>query len=392
MSTSRVIKDPNHPDFPHGTIVGGRRKCPCSPCRVAKNREDKRLAVLRERRGTSSRCAPAEVAERVVAHIKHLAEMPGFGYAAISESVGLSHSTAGAVVASGRVSPRAARALLSATPAGVAKHSPWVPHSEVMFLLRTMQALGYPVAWQERKIGHVGLLRLIVDREGKQERVDAKVGQKLRDLAREVGDRRATPGPDLPASSIAYALSMAKRHGYYPPAFYDEDGTLNWRSIPDHPWSVADEKAHRRIDLLRYVVRRDGFDMNNAEIALATGETKREVERVVAQFKLGHTERRRPKRIAWLKAQLDAFDGDADYDPITFTLDVGLYTPDAPLIPTDHPGFLSWREEHPDWLTARERKSAAQRERRVAARDTPVDLSTDSSVHAAANDAEQVAA
>jgi hypothetical protein len=384
----RVIRDFNHPDFPHGTPAGRVRGCPCDPCKVARRTQKKRAKLRRERYGETKAITPGQRLT-VVRHVEHLREtVPGASLTAVCAAAGVSHcALRGLNRDEGNLGPRVARAILAVTPDTLAEHVGLIPAEQLVAVVRKTQALGYPLSWQSRRSG-VSVMDLV--RSERTYCTSAKA-KRLRAIAAEVGDTPATPeNTGTTQRAISKAKSTARSFGFYPPACYDEDGTLDYRAIPDHPWSMADEQVHRKIGLLRAVIEHDGTGIGRARIGMMVGEGEREVERVVARFKLALSERRRPKRIAWLDARLNEFEEDATLDPVKFALDIGLFDPDSSLFPRDHPGYVAWRAAHPEWLSRTERKSAAQRDRRAAAREV-VDLSTDTEVLAAI-DAGRVAA
>ena len=357
-----VVRDPKHPDFPHGTALGRRRHCDCTPCRDAKYREDKRLHLQRLTTG-SNRYASPEVTARVVAHLNHLNSIPGVSLTMIGKWAGTSHSSAVRVMATGTVGPKLAKQFLSITPAFAAAHARAVPRDEVVLKVHQMQALGYPIAWQQTQIGRPRCLYTLVNRTS--ETVEAPIAHDVFELAARIGDRPANPGDGMTAAAINHAKGRARKAGYYPPACYNEDGTLDYRAIPDHPWSRADEQAHRKLDLLRALVKYDGFK-DRPEIAAELGRTDREAERLVAQYRLTLSESRRKKRLAWLRGQFDRFDTD-NVDPVLFALQIDLYE-GTRTFPLDHPGVVAWREQHPEHQTPTQRKTELQRARRATAR------------------------
>lgn len=342
MARTLVIRDPKHPDFPHGEPKGRERGCGCTPCRTAKAKQKKRAKLLHARYGNIKHVTPERQAQ-VVRHIDRLLEaVPGASRTAVCRAAGVSHCVLKGLDGARNIAPASAKALLDLTPDDVAKVVGMRPKQESVHFARTMQALGYPLLWQSRQTG-VSMIDLVRDHRAYTTIGKAK---KIEELARRVGDVPATPeSTGTTQRAITKAKSTAQRNGFYPPMCYDENGVLDWRAIPGHRWANADEKAHRRIALLRaYLFNPEGLSI--PQVAAVVGENPEEVNRLIKRFKLQQSESRRPKRVAWLTEQIHRFDFEAT-DPVLFSLNINLLDPHN--LPQDHPGVVAWRDEHPEW-------------------------------------------
>lgn len=336
-----TITDPTAPGFVHGTESGYRHGCDCSTCGDAAYRAGKQRRV-RLSRGIRRRTDEATQA-RVRAHVEQLRDMhPGHTIRSISTSAGLPETLLEQFM-NGKTKDifvESASALLAVTPDSIVKH--FYPIEDARRLIGQLQALGYSIRWQEKRTG--------IDMHGvfasPYPTVRAYVYEALRALLASTGESPADPERDgLTKQGITQAKAAARRNGFYPPACYDEDGTLNPRAIPDHPWAIADDKAHRKIELLRTFVTNDGR-MSRSEVAAACGQDVKNVDRLVERYGLQLDQPRRPKRIAWLAAQLDRYDTDS-VDPVRFCIDIGLTGADQ--FSSKHPAVAQWIAEHPEW-------------------------------------------
>lgn len=360
----RVIRDPNHPDFPHGTPRGRVRGCGCAPCRVAR-RNQKKLAKLRLTRHGSQKAITPGQRLTVVRHVEHLRKsVPGASLTAVCAAAGVSHcALRGLNRDEGNLGPRVARAILAVTPDVLAEHVGLIPAKDLVATVRKTQALGYPLSWQSRVSG-VSVVDLV---RSERTYCTSNKAKKLRAVAAEVGDTPATPeNTGTTQRAISKAKSTARSFGFYPPACYDEDGTLDWRSVPEHPWSRADEEAHKRITIVRALIRRDGEEISAATIGEALGVTERTVTRVASRSGLTMVSEGYAATAADMQTRLDAFDAEL-IDPVLFALDNDLADPN--IFPADHPGFVEWWAAHPEWEREATRKARLRREQREAHRE-----------------------
>jgi hypothetical protein len=342
MAPPRVQRDPNHPDFPHGTPKGFTRGCGCGPCDTAEKRRRKNRRVAIARGARKGGYVTAEEQARVTAHVKSLlAAVPTATMHNVLEAADLAPGAQRAIRGEKHMAISTARKCMAVTTAKLAAHCRFATHEQLNHLVRTMQALGYPMSWQEAQAGvdlSTTLAKKAATPIGKYEKLVA--------LSRRVGDVPATPeSTGISQRGITRAKHEASSRGFYPPMCYDENGALDYRAIPEHPWSKADEKAHRRIALVRTIV--ENFNTHShREIAHVAGRDAREVERIIDRYKLKRDASRLPKRLAWLRTQLDRFDADV-VDPVRFCLEIDLGYPDQ--FVKDHPGVLSWLADNPDW-------------------------------------------
>lgn len=353
MPRTAVITDPKHPDFPHhGTENGRRYGCTCDDCvtaayRAGKVRRGHLMLGIRRR-------ADPELRRRCRQHVTDLMAMhPGHTIDAINRAAGLPETLLRQFMkgVTDGIFIESAKAILAVTPDRIQPSCH--PADDARLLIGQMQALGYSMRWQKEQTG-IDVPKVWAT---PYPTVRAYVFEGIKALHARVGDRQADAARDgLRPTAITQAKTYARRNGYYPPAFYDDDGTLDHRAIPEHPWSINDEKAHFGIEMLRAVVKHHGT-LPLPEIAALVGQNVRQVERVVDKLGLHLHERRRPKRIAWLREQLHRFDMEAT-DPVLFALEVGLYP--IKWFVRDHPGVVAWKERVAAKEAARAAEAAAR--------------------------------
>lgn len=104
-------------------------------------------------------------------------------------------------------------------------------------MVGSLMALGYPRLWITRELGfvHGSATRFITPT------VTRASYEAVKALYDRIGD---TPGPD-PRARV-----FARKAGWWPPAYYDEDGTLAVDALPA-PVSPEEEAAERVLDVLR---------------------------------------------------------------------------------------------------------------------------------------------
>lgn len=344
MPRTPVVRDPNHPDFPHATPTGYNRGCACDRCKRAEHRYRKQLRIDRIRTGRSRKTIARDQQQAAVDHVTRLLEqVPTISLQALLSAAGIPPGSQRSIDFRSGMAQVTYDRLMALTVERVRQHAAFVPFEKFEFLARTTQALGYSLRWQSEQTGIAVQSTLA----GGVSTVRVDTYARMQALAKRIGDRMATPeSTGLTKAAITHSKNAARGQGFYPPIFYDEDGTLDYRAIPDHPWSIVDEEAHRKIALLRAMVyNREGLSHN--QIALKVGVSERQPERLVQRYRLGMEERRRPKRIAWLQKQIDRFDREC-VDPVTFCLEIELAPPLS--FPADHPGRVAWHEANPGWV------------------------------------------
>lgn len=340
MSRAPVIRDPNHPDFPHGKAVGFHRGCPCDPCSLARYRQHKAAGVRRARVGIIKSARP-ETMTRVREHIAYLRREAAASADALDRAAGLARNTTHNLMSrpDRGLTVDNAHKVLALTPEHVRAHAAVADRGEVRRVIYSLSALGYPMAWQSKQVGHH--LRHVLAR-GRSDTVARSIADAVNALAARVGDTPADPDRDgLTRSGIGKAKTTARQKGYYPPIYYNEDGTLDYRAIPDHPWSKNDDHAHAKITLLRLYLDRHR-DLSNTQIACLAGKPDdREVNRLVERYGLYRDALDRPGRLAWLRDQLDRYDADT-VDPVRFCCEIDLL--DQFTFRPDHPGRVAWQD------------------------------------------------
>lgn len=245
--------DNTAPDFPyHGTVTGySSHYCRCRDCRAGSRRFDKQRAL-----GIITDHTPV-VTPGLAEHLRRLLRH-GSTYA-IAECAGITPNSVYLARDGRPLRAYVARALLAVTPEQVARVTPRVPSTRAHHQLRTMWALGYAFPWQAARLGSRAdhLRRLKPDAQ-----VTAELAAAVDALAREVGDTPAGPEHGIDPRRASRTRSEARRAGWYPPAYYDEDGSLDRRSIPDHPWARLDARCDTDL---------------NVALALTTGRSQVEV-------------------------------------------------------------------------------------------------------------------
>ena len=192
------------------------------------------------------------------------------------------------------------------------------------------------------------------------------------DFARLLDRVRDTPA-DAARDGIAQrgltrAKVDAKRLGYYPPNCYDDDGNLDYRSIPDHPWAGADDHAHDMLDAAHILIGRSEDERRErlaralgvlSSVELPTDDTvtddtrdlftrletvRRRIHRLKDRFHCRDNDTDRAVGLAHLRAILDEWDTSGE-DVLTFTLRHDLVRLNSQAVPRDHPGVKAWLAE-----------------------------------------------
>lgn len=236
--------DTRAPDFPHGRHLSytvGR--CRCRPCTDVASGMAKRRKT--GRRAPGAVIVEPELVAKIKRHVERLTKVGGVNQ--IGRAAGTTSCPVRSVLDGNAPTYRTGAKLLAVTPEKVraaAKDGEQVPCEETVFYLRTMWALGYPLAWQADRVGAT-----------KQDVSHLKPGAyvtrgraaAIAALAREVGDRTAGPESGVDAELASRARAAARRAGWYPPACYDDDRNLIETAIPGHPFSKLDSVAERAV-------------------------------------------------------------------------------------------------------------------------------------------------
>ena len=235
-------EDVSRPGFPHGSGYG--RGCRCSKC----SRSASKARTLSK---AGYKGPDALVSDpRIGAHLARLVEAAGT-VTALQQIIKLAHESIEALLEdpAARVKMRTARDLAEWTPARVRAmrtDTMLTSSAHAHRLMGMMLALGYPRAWQFEAAGLSGHHR----RLDRTETVQVATDRAIRALAARIGDTPATTEDHgIPAMEIKRSKTRARREGFYPPMFYDEDGRLHYRAIPDHPWSKVDTRFAEKLDL-----------------------------------------------------------------------------------------------------------------------------------------------
>ncbi len=346
MSKSPVITDPTHPDFPHGEERGYRLGCRSVECGCAP--ASWRAGKIRRYRFETEgpiRTASPDLCQRAADHIDSVvAATPGLTIGAALKAAG-AHRGGYRRAREGRISKATAEKML-ALPIGQAPAA-FVPREKVSLVIRQLQALGYPINWQEARVGRQ--IRHIAHGKrpggGMYEKVDATIANKVYELARQIGDREASAEDGLTQRQVTQAKTIARRAGFYPPICYDEDGTLDLRAIPGHPWHAADRVAEAHIDICRALVTRDEYGEYPTKkgIGRKLGVDPRQVERAAERIGLWMRDPAREQE--WARARtrglLREYD-DGILDPVHFCLLTGYFVGKGGAFHKDHPGVIEY--------------------------------------------------
>lgn len=340
---ARVIRDPNHPDFPHGTAKGRQRGCPCTPCKDARRRQLKGNHLNRLS-GHDAR-DPA-LAGKAREHVRDLLDgNPYLSPVSIAAAIGRPKSDNAIRFLLDRpeycTTTRTSRALLALTAKHAAQFAEWVTVGAIVEEARALQALGYPLAWQQQQTG-IDLARYLA--RPADVRARARTLRLLRGLAATIHEVAAQPGENLTDEQITAARADAAAHGVYPPMCYDDAGNLIPRSIPGHRWANNDDTCDRRLRVAAALMR----GASHPDAAAAGGTARRHVDRISIEVKnlLGEYDDLPPTQA---KERRDALEthlwrwerGDV---PSTLTaLRIGMISPRA--LCSDHPDLARWRAE-----------------------------------------------
>lgn len=350
-----VTRDPRDPDFPHGTPAGRQRgctsdfPCPSTPtCAQARARQLKRNALLRERGNPGlADAAPA------FAHTDRLVRaVTGASVHAVLKVAGVPRSSYNRAQKHGRLHRDSARAILAVTPEALAEYVDRYPAEELMHMVRSMEAAGFPAAWIAQRTGksHLGNW---LSREHKRGYAQGHMYRPIKELFDHLDGRLASPQRDgLSSRAIALAQTAGRRAGYYPPSCYDDDGNLNPRFVPEHPWSQLDELCAVALDVAHDLTRVHAeYDLT--DVAEAHGWGHKRVDRLWKRLGMRSHAVGQPGIHDDCKPTAARIRGVyADYDtrrigPVTAALLLNLYDPDylAKNYDRHHPELLAWNRQ-----------------------------------------------
>lgn len=219
----RVTTDPYDPRFPHGTTVGYSRRCRCDGCMLAQSRR-KKAGDLGRARGAGPMMDKAPV----VAHLRELLADPRVSKTGIARVADVHRGSLHFILTNpGPTCERGAgQRLLAVTADAAATHATMkgvtggdvgVPVERPRDLVRQLQAHGWPIVDLARMLGYAPTVTSLPFLGRSQARMSTPKFARIQALHRQLQHR---PGPCDKARAAARAL------GYYPPACYDDDGTL----------------------------------------------------------------------------------------------------------------------------------------------------------------------
>lgn len=376
-SRTRVIRDTNHPDFPHGEVKGRSRGCICDPCMNA-DRNRAKKGHLDRARGIRFR-SNEDLDKRTIAHIDDLMKTPGVTLTDIARAAGVAKTTVGRLYTlRGRTSVPTATKILAVTRDQIDSNF-HVDPTRYLKMIHGMQALGYSLQWQSRQSGHYVHNVVHYIESGARTHIERPIAEAIEALASRVGDRVATVADGMTPHGIRRTIAVAREHGHYPPAAYNEDGTLDWRAIPDHPWTTINESCHEHIERLELALRNHelgaagltsltlGYTSDahadgtpeHAEFVRLEMAFRRLLEGLGIRAIDGGRERR-----AELHEALWKFMRRGEGDPVSFCIENGIISANSTKIPSDHPAVAEQRAKE-----AEERAEARRESRRAANAD-----------------------
>lgn len=310
-----IIRDLAHPAFPHGTTTGFRRgcarpdMCPSSPTCHQARRHQERAADYARLRGQGARTS-ADATEALRHTAALLEAVPTANYHLIAEVAGVDPKSFTNMRSRGRSTVRNVARILAVTPVQMHAAAEVADAELVRYMVRRMQAAGYPMAWQVARTGCPGLPNLVSIARKHTKFCRRWTFTAVADLFDLVGDREADPVRDgIDLAQIRRAKTVGQRAGYYPPAAYDEDGMLDLRLWPEHPWCVADRAAARNVDLLHALATigvREGQWNARASVGETDDSGKKLCQRLVARSGLSFVDDKRRELTTSSIASLNA--------------------------------------------------------------------------------------
>jgi hypothetical protein len=373
------VVDPTHvladPSFPHGTGSGYSRgcrryryDCPATPscgdahARMSKAYEVRRLANLP---GPHDRI-PGEVALAVLDELYEQHQ----SYTVIGALLGISRERAAKLHAAERP-----RLILRSThekilaarnqtpPPDAARR---YPIEDAKRLLSCLAAQGYTRLWISEQIGEWSW-------PVKQQWVEPGFWMRLHELVQRIGDEQATPeATGLTQRQIDRCLRAAARNDWHPFACYDDEGNLDGRLIPGHPWAEADAECGLLIAIAARLVR-PGWDPEEepyhaivARFAETYGEKvyAEKVQRAAKSLGVGPKTAKREENAARVRSVLAEVDaGTLDVVRAVVDLHLASWGTSNALLPRDHPAIADLVEKDEE---ERATRAAAYRERQQA--------------------------
>lgn len=340
--------DVTAPRFEHGR-VGFRNKCRCATCRNGARR--------RRLMSAAKIVQPGTVIYDPTFH-DHVAALVAAGNAnQIDALTGIDKSAIRKFLADPARGMRKRNydKLRALTPDKVARARAdrvLVDGARSYQVMRTLAALGYPRTWLLEQVGLTGRTPGANGRE-----VYRSTERALEALARRIGDTPATPeNTGYPAQAITLTASRARRAGFYPPAFYDDDGNLAVSALPDHPWTELEARAGDLIQAAKMCAN----GHTQGEAAQRLGVNIRTVQRWVKPLGFTYMPNGEFNLYAsWeAKRRVDAV--YADYEaheigPITAALALGLLDGrkiSRPKATQDHPEVKAWNDRNTETTEA----------------------------------------
>lgn len=329
----KVIKDPTHPDFPHGTARGYYRGCTGEVCGGTCRRAH--LDRRREREEATKPVLPASRVDATPAreHLQLLLQDEDWGTVAnIAAASGVDDGTLQNILrGQPRVQHLTAQSILAVDVAWLRRAAWMFPVRIPIQRVRSLQAQGWPLRWQATRLGQPSakVPSFLFDRD---RWVTRPVFERVEALYEEIGFRR---GPS------ARAAKAAAQAGWYPSGCYDDDGRL----IPgaarvdekaEERKAAQDRAARARLTAVReslnlvqveVVAERTGLTVSSMrkylfpEVGIAFTVAVRNGPDVTLDLRADCRD-----RAAWLRAQLAQFDIDPEADPVETAWRIGVRT------------------------------------------------------------------
>lgn len=217
MARRAVVKDPAHPDFPHGDTRGYSRGCRCHLCRASNTRK-KGQQTLARMRGVSATMPVGPVRE----HVAALTAATGESVGAVARAAGVDGCVLRAAVRCRQqrtIASGIGGAVLAVDADAVTAAAAWAPKAEAVRLIRCLQAQGWPLRDLAVKLGYAepsrGAPPFLYQTDSM---ISVGLMRRVQALAEKVGDAR---GPSK------LSADAARRLGFYPLIAYDDDGVLH---------------------------------------------------------------------------------------------------------------------------------------------------------------------
>lgn len=224
----RYPTDPNHPDFPHGTVTGYGLTCRCGPCGLTAARARKAW----EYRRITGQLADTDRVDSAMAVAKLREYAKTHSLKQIARATGVRDNYIGRVVSGTYVPAKMTVATVRAIMTAVLDDGSdvLVPVWRYLQRVYSLAALGYPLMWISAQTGTKRRLSAYASQrrsDRPNDHVHTATFNRLEELYQTVGDTPAEEWHEtFTRRQIAVAKSTAAKYGYYPPACYDEDGHL----------------------------------------------------------------------------------------------------------------------------------------------------------------------